>query len=98
MRHIPSCKPDYTASQLLGVQSLLLCKSAYKDQDMHRKVFVVIAALVLSVNLLHAQRPARNAAKERAIVEKLAAIAPGAVDSFQRATAAMDKQDYQPSG
>jgi len=62
---------------------------------MHSRLWFILAALVLYTAAGYAQQPVRNAKKEQAICDKLAAVAPAAVDSFQRATAAMDKKDYQ---
>lgn len=52
------------------------------------------AVAIFSVRTLHAQPPARNLRIEQAIEQKLAVIAPAAVDAFQHATVAMDKRDY----
>jgi len=60
---------------------------------MHSRLFLALAALFLFTVPAHAQQPVRNPKKEQAIADKLAAIAPGAVDTFQRATVAMDKRD-----
>lgn len=56
--------------------------------------FALCVAAVFSARTLDAQPPARNAKVEQAIEQKLAAIAPSAVASFQHATVAMDKRDY----
>lgn len=56
----------------------------------------VIAALVLFCVPTFGQQPfARNPKVEQPICDKLAAIAPQAVDPFQRATAAMDARKYE---
>ena len=64
---------------------------------MHPKLFFALAALVLFSPMVCGQQVVRNPKKEQAICDSLAAIAPAAVDTFQRATAAMDKRDYPQS-
>ena len=58
---------------------------------------VAVAALVLLClsSFGQQQRAARDPKVEQKVRDKLAAIAPQAVDSFQRATEAMDTSDYQ---
>jgi Zn-dependent protease with chaperone function len=45
--------------------------------------------------ILFGQSPARDAKKEQAIRDRLAAVAPGAVETFRRATVALDDKNYQ---
>lgn len=55
-----------------------------------------VAALVLfSLSSFGQQRAARDPKVEQGIRDRLAAIAPHAVDPFQRATVALDREDYQ---
>ena len=61
------------------------------------RFFFAVAAVVLSCLATYGQQPVRNPRKEQVICEKLAAVAPGAVETFQRATVAMDDRDYQQS-
>jgi len=64
---------------------------------MRPRVSFVLAALILFTAALSAQQVARDSKKEQVICDKLAAVAPAAVDTFKRATVAMDKRDYQQS-
>jgi len=58
------------------------------------RFFTTLAAVVLLGTLVYGQQRARDPKKEQVICEKLASVAPGAVETFQRATAAMDNRDY----
>jgi Zn-dependent protease with chaperone function len=60
---------------------------------MHSRFFAALFGLVLLSTWVYAQQPTRNLKAEQVIWIKLAAAAPGAVEVFQRATAAMDKGD-----
>lgn len=62
-----------------------------------RLVVAFLAFLLLCVSAFGQQRGrfSRNAKTEQGILDQLAAIAPQAVDAFQRATSAMDTEDYQ---
>jgi len=62
---------------------------------MHFRFLAALSALVLISAEIYAHQPTRNPEAEQAIWFKLAAVAPGAVGVFQRATAAMDKGDYR---
>jgi tetratricopeptide (TPR) repeat protein len=64
-----------------------------KEIDMPRFLFA-LAAVVLFGAAAYGQQPTRDLKKEQVICEKLAEVAPGAVETFQRATAAMDNRDY----
>lgn len=64
---------------------------------MYPRVSLAFALLVLVNPLLQGQQQIRNAKKEQAICNQLAAINPTAVEAFQRATAALDKRDFQQS-
>jgi tetratricopeptide (TPR) repeat protein len=64
---------------------------------MQLKLFGAIATLVLLAAVVFGQTVVRNPKKEQPIAEQLALRAPAAVDTFQRATVAMDKRDYQQS-
>lgn len=61
---------------------------------MRTKFITAFAALILFSVSTVAQPPVRNPKTEQQIIDKLAAVAPPAVESFQRATSAMDKGDY----
>ena len=58
------------------------------------RFFTGFAAVMLLGTLVYGQQGPRDPKKEQVICDKLAAVAPGAVETFQRATLAMDKQDY----
>jgi Zn-dependent protease with chaperone function len=60
---------------------------------MHSKFFLSLAVLVLSA-ATYGQPSARNQKKEQLICDRLAAVAPEAVETFRRGTEAMDKHDY----
>jgi Zn-dependent protease with chaperone function len=62
-----------------------------------RFVVAFLAFLLLCASSFGQQRGrvSRNAKSEQAIRDQLAAIAPQAVGAFQRATSAMDTEDYQ---
>jgi tetratricopeptide (TPR) repeat protein len=77
--------------------SALLALAGPEGIDMYSRLSFILAALVLWSATAYAQPPVRNSKKEQAICDKLAAVAPAAVDSFRSATAAMDKRDYQQS-
>src|SRR5215468_3548888 len=59
------------------------------------RLFTAFAAVVLLATSVYGQQGVRDPKKEQAICDKLAAVAPGSVETFQRATVAMDKHDYQ---
>jgi len=59
------------------------------------RFFTAFAAVVLLGTSVYGQQGARNPKKEQVICDQLAAVAPGSVGTFQRATVAMDKHDYQ---
>ena len=58
-----------------------------------RFLFTLVVIFLFSA-ILYGQQQARNPKKEQLILDKLAAVAPGAVETFQRGTEAMDKGDY----
>lgn len=62
---------------------------------MFSKLFVGLATVILVSTPVNAQQTARNQRKEQLIVEELAKTAPKAVETFKRATDAMDKEDYK---
>ena len=63
---------------------------------MRRRSLVAVAAVVwFSLPSVGQQRAARDAKVEQGICDRLAAIAPQAVDAFQRATVALDREDYR---
>src|ERR1700722_2214190 len=62
---------------------------------MHLRPLLALATLFLFTVALYAQQPTRDAKKEQAICAHLAATTPAAVDTFKRATAAMDRRDDQ---
>jgi hypothetical protein len=57
--------------------------------------FIILAAISLFSFPAFAQQTARNSKTEQAIADRLASMAPQALDLFQRATAAMDSGNYQ---
>jgi len=59
------------------------------------RFFTAFAAVVLLGTSVYGQQGARDPKKEQVICDQLAAVAPGSVGTFQRATVAMDKHDYQ---
>lgn len=59
------------------------------------RFFTAFAAVVLLGTSVYGQQGARDPKKEQVICDQLAAVAPGSVETFQRATVAMDKHDYQ---
>jgi len=61
---------------------------------MQSRLSLTLAGLLLFSAVVFAQQAARNQKKEQLICDKLAVVAPAAVDTFKRATAAMDKKDY----
>jgi Zn-dependent protease with chaperone function/tetratricopeptide (TPR) repeat protein len=62
---------------------------------MHKRLcFAVVAAVLFAAVVVEGQQPVRDPKKEHAICEQLAVVAPAAVETFQRATAAMDSRDY----
>jgi tetratricopeptide (TPR) repeat protein/Zn-dependent protease with chaperone function len=61
---------------------------------MRSSFFSALAVLVLFSAAVYGQQAARNPKKEQVILKRLADVAPGAVELFQRATVAMDKGDY----
>jgi tetratricopeptide (TPR) repeat protein len=65
-----------------------------QELDMQSRFFHSLTAAVLCSALVSGQNPARDAKKEQIIWKNLAAVAPGAVETFQRGTVAMDKGDY----
>ena len=64
---------------------------------MHSKLSAALAVLLLFTAVLHGQQATRDSKKEQVICDKLAVVAPSAVDAFQRGTVAMDKRDYPQS-
>jgi len=54
----------------------------------------LLAALLLLTAGANGQQRARDQKKEQGYDDKLAALAPAAVDTFKRATVALDKRDY----
>jgi Zn-dependent protease with chaperone function len=64
---------------------------------MHLRLFFAVATLALFSTMVCGQQVVRNPKKEQAICDSLGARAPAAVDTFRRATVAMDKRDYQQS-
>jgi tetratricopeptide (TPR) repeat protein len=62
---------------------------------MYSKFFVALVMVTLLSASANAQQTARNQRKEQLTVEELANIAPKAVETFKRATDAMDKKDYK---
>lgn len=64
---------------------------------MRPRLSFALAVLMLLTAAVSAQQAARDSKKEQVISDKLAAVAPAAVDTFKRATLAMDKRDYQQS-
>ncbi len=62
---------------------------------MHSRSLVVLATVILLSASANPQRTARNLRKEQLIVEELAILAPKTVETFKRATDAMDKEDYK---
>lgn len=62
---------------------------------MFSRFFVGLATVILVFSPANAQQTARNQRKEQLIVEELAKIAPKAVETFKRATDAMDKENYE---
>ncbi len=62
---------------------------------MFSRFFVALATVVLLSNSANAQQTARNQRKEQLIVEELAKIAPRTVETFRRATDAMDREQYK---
>jgi tetratricopeptide (TPR) repeat protein len=68
-----------------------------KELEMQPKLFTVMATVILLAAVFFGQTGVRNPKREQAISKQLTLQAPSAVDTFQRATAAMDKGDYQQS-
>ena len=62
---------------------------------MYSKFLIGFLTVIVLSAWATAQQTARNQRKEQLIVEELANIAPKAVETFKRATDAMDKEDYQ---
>ena len=62
---------------------------------MRHRLFAIFAGIALLCIPMPAQQAARNAKVEQTICDKLAAIAPQAVEPFKRATSAMDAGEYQ---
>ena len=62
---------------------------------MFSRLFVGLATVILVFSPANAQQTARNQRKEQLIAEELAKIAPKAVETFKRATDAMDKENYK---
>lgn len=58
------------------------------------RYLAALSAVVLLSTLVYGQQRVRDPKKEQVICEKLAAVAPGAVETFRRATVAMDNRDY----
>src|SRR5260370_7481298 len=66
-----------------------------KELDMHQRVFFALVALALSVVTVYGQQATPNPKKAQVICDSLAAVVPGAVEAYQRATVAVDDRDYQ---
>lgn len=64
---------------------------------MQPKLLTSMATVIVLGAVVFGQTVVRNPKREQAITEQLALQAPAAVDTFQRATTAMDKGDYQQS-
>ena len=62
---------------------------------MFSRLFVALATVILFTPSSNAQQAVRNQGKEQLIVEELANTAPRAVETFRRATDAMDREDYK---
>ena len=58
------------------------------------RFFFALVVIFLFSATLYGQQAARNPKKEQLILDKLAAVAPGAVETFQRGTEALDIGDY----
>jgi len=61
----------------------------------HRRLFFAVVALFLFTVAACGQQATRDPKKEKVITDELAATAPGAVETFERATAAMDNRDSE---
>jgi len=61
---------------------------------MRLKSGTALAVMLFLCTVVFGQRPVRNPQIEKQIIDRLAAIAPGAVEKFERATSAMDQGDY----
>ena len=61
---------------------------------MHSRFFSILAALVVFSAVVNGQQATRDPRKEQVIWKELAAVAPGALGTFQRGTVALDKADY----
>lgn len=64
---------------------------------MHPRFWLALAAVALTAITVYGQQATRDPKKEQAICDRLAAVAPEAVEIFQRATVAMDSGDYSRS-
>ena len=64
---------------------------------MQPKLFTAVATVILLTAVFFGQTGVRNPKREEAISQRLTLRVPSAVDTFQRATAGMDKGDYQQS-
>ena len=62
---------------------------------MRSRLCVALGMLFLFPAAVYGQQTTRDSKKEQVICDKLAVAAPAAADTFQRATVAMDKRDYQ---
>ena len=62
---------------------------------MRSQLCVALGMLFLFPAAVYGQQTTRDSKKEQVICDKLAVAAPAAADTFQRATVAMDKRDYQ---
>jgi Zn-dependent protease with chaperone function len=62
---------------------------------MNSQIIVWVVAFILLPGAIQGQQPARNATKEKAMLEELAAVAPSSVDTFRRGTEAMDQGEYE---
>lgn len=63
---------------------------------MSRKLLALFL-LVIMTAAAFCQQVVRNPHREKAILDQLGVMAPAAIDTFQRATVALDKRDYQQS-
>ena len=62
---------------------------------MFSRFFVALATVIMLSTSANTQQTARNQRKEQLIVEELANVAPRTVETFRRATDAMDREDYK---
>ena len=87
--------PRFPRQKSIQTQPEVVIWIGTQEEIMFSRLFVVLATMMLLCSTGNGQQSARNQAKEQVIVEELANIAPKAVETFKRATDAMDKQDYK---